>query len=89
MDSQNTTVDIKSHRSGQSVENIYIALVDEFGAIIGTDSSSSATLLVSSTNSSSLFVPILTGITYVKAEKGTFNFTDIVFTAQPGSWTSE
>jgi len=64
-----------------------MALVDGFGEIVKTDSASSATLLVGQTNSSSSFVPILTGTTFVQAINGTFSFSDIVFTAEPGSVT--
>lgn len=73
-----------SQQSGGTLPNIYLALVDEFDQYVGSDSSSTATLTITSSTTGETYTPILSGTTTQTATKGLFQFTDIYFTAEPG-----
>ena len=71
--------------SGSTIPNIYIALVDKFGQIVGTDNSSTTSLTVNTTTLVSNYTPVLTGTTTKNAARGMFYFSDITFIAGPNS----
>ena len=66
------------------MDPIYIALVDEFGQIVSSDSSSTATISISGSYLGAQYIPTLTGSVTQIASNGVFKFSDIAFTAQPG-----
>ena len=83
--SGSTSVNLTSQQSGGSIGIIYVALVDQFGQVVSSDSSSTATLRIVGTYSDKTYIPTLTGTTTLTASRGTFAFTDITFTAEPGA----
>ena len=64
-------------------------VVDQYGQIVGSDSSSTATLSISGSYSGTSYTPTLTGTTTQTAINGAFIFSGITFTAQPGSTYSK
>ena len=79
-----TSVNLDNQQSGGSIGTIYVALFDQFGQVVSTDSSSSATLSIVGNHSGDTYVPSLTGATKVTASNGAFKFIGITFTAKPG-----
>ena len=69
--------------SGSTIPDTYIALVDKFGQIVGTESDSTVTLTIDTTNPVSVYTPVLTGTITMTATKGMFYFSNITFTAGP------
>ena len=82
--SGSTSASLTNQQSGGSIGTIYVALVDEFGQVVGSDSSATATLSIVGSHSGETYTPTLTGTTTVTALNGAFKFTDITFTAEPG-----
>lgn len=83
--SGSTSLSISNQQSGGILDDMYLALVDEFGQIVSSDSSSTATISVTSDNSESqTYTPTLTGATTITATNGVFKFTGLTFTAEPG-----
>ena len=82
--SGSTSVSLTNQQSGGSIGTIYVALVDQFGQVVGSDSSSSATLSIVGNHSGATYTPTLTGTSKVTASNGAYKFTGITFTAQPG-----
>ena len=78
-------MNLTSQQSGGSIGIIYVALVDQFGQVVSADSSSTATLSIVAKYSNKTYIPTLTGTTTLTASRGTFAFTDITFTAEPGA----
>ena len=87
--SGSTSVNLTSQQSGGSIGIIYVALVDQFGQVVSSDSSSTATLSIVGTYSDKTYIPTLTGTTTLTASRGTFAFKDITFTAEPGALYSK
>ena len=87
--SSSTSLSVTNQQSGGTLPTIYIALVDQFGQIVGSDSSSTATLSISDSYSGAPYTPTLTGMTTQTATNGAFKFSGITFTAQPGSTYSK
>ena len=83
--SGSTSISVSSQQSGGSLSTIYIALIDEFDQVVGSDSSSTATLSISGSYSTTTYSPTLTGTTIQIASEGIFIFSGITFTARPGS----
>ena len=83
--SGSTSISVSSQQSGGSLSTIYIALIDEFDQVVGSDSTSTATLSISGSYSTATYSPTLTGTTIQTASGGIFIFSGITFTAQPGS----
>jgi hypothetical protein len=75
--------------SGGVIGTIWMALVDQFGQVIGSDSSSTATLSIVGNHSGETYTPTLTGTSTVTASHGAFEFIDISFTAEPGTTYSK
>ena len=71
--------------SGSTIPDTYIALVDKFGQIVGSDSRSRATLNINTNSNVSAYVPVLTGTTTITAANGMFVFANVSFTAGPNS----
>jgi hypothetical protein len=69
--------------SGGNIPDLYLALFDKYGQIIGIDSDSTATLEINKTGAPTTYTPILEGILTVTSLNGMFSFQDISFTAQP------
>ena len=80
-----TSLTLSTQQSGGSLGNIYLALVDEFDQIVGSDSSSTVTIGITGTHSDATYTPTLTGTTSQIFKNGVVNFDDLKFTAQPGS----
>ena len=83
--SSSTSLSVTNQQSGGALSTIYIALVDQFGQIIGSDSSSTATLSYSGSYLGAKYTPTLTGTTTQTAANGAFMFSGVTFTAEPGS----
>jgi hypothetical protein len=66
-----------------------MAIVDQFGQVVGSDSTSSATLSIVGDQSAEIYTPTLTGTFTVTASSGAFEFKNIIFTAEPGSTYSK
>ena len=60
-------------------------MVDEFGQIVSSDSSSTSTLSISGSIAGSTYTPTLTGTLTQTASNGVFKFADVTFTAKPGA----
>ena len=80
-----TDINLNEWQSGSVIPPIYIGLYDEFENIVKSDSSSSATLSITSVNPSDAYPDNLIGSTFVEAVNGIFIFTDLILTAEPGS----
>lgn len=74
---------MSDQQSGGTIPTIYLALVDEFDQYVGSDSSSTATIYITSSTSGQTYTPVLTGTTTHTASKGMFKFESITFTAEP------
>ena len=83
--SNSTSLSVTNQQSGGSLPTIYIALVDQFGQIVGSDNSSTTTLSISGSYKGATYTPTLTGVTTQTAANGAFIFSGVTFTAQPGS----
>ncbi|CDW79375.1 UNKNOWN [Stylonychia lemnae] len=90
---QSTTVQTQSEisqvRSGQTIPSFNLALVDKYGQIVKTDSSSKLTVRVDSTftqnNQDALkYSPVIQGQSQFLSVNGTFKVKDIIFVATPG-----
>lgn len=85
---QMSTNDTKSSfRSGEDLPKTYIALVDKYNQIVGTDSAAKLTISIDSSytnNSKSLYNPIIEGTTQITATNGIFTVKDISFAGTPG-----
>lgn len=68
---------------------MYIALVDEFGQYVGSDSTSTATISLVSSTTGETYTPVLSGTLTRTASKGMFKFDSITFTAEPGKTFSK
>ena len=79
-----TGTTISGQRSGSSLPTITVYLKDKFGQVVGSDSSSTATISVTSTTSGAAYTPVLSGSTTQIAKNGVFVFSGITFTAEPG-----
>jgi hypothetical protein len=77
-----TSLTLSSQQSGGTLPTIYLSLVDQYGQIVGSDSSSTATLSLVSTTGT--YTPTLTGTVTQTANNGVFKFEGITFTAEPG-----
>ena len=82
--SDSSSVTLLNQQSGGLIPTIYIALVDEFGQIVGSDSSSVITLSISESIVEAAYTPTLAGTLTQTAQNGTFKFADLTFTAKPG-----
>ena len=82
--SGSTSVSLTNQQSGGSIGTIYVALTDQFGQVVSSDNSSSATLSIVGTYSGAAYTPTLTGTSKVTALNGAYKFTGITFTAKPG-----
>jgi hypothetical protein len=87
--SGNTSYSASNQTSGGVLDTIWMALVDQFGQVVGSDSTSTATLSIVGNHSSDTYTPILTGTSTVTASNGAFEFIDITFTAEPGTTYSK
>ena len=85
--SNQTNIKMSEWQSGSAIPPIYLGLFDQFGNIVKSDSESSATLSILSSNTSDEFPANLIGNTFVQAVNGIFSFTDMALTAKPGSKT--
>ena len=80
-----TSITLSSQQSGGSLPEIHVALKDEFGQILGSDSTSTVTIAISGNYAGSSYTPTLTGTLTKSVTKGVVKFTGITFTAQPGA----
>jgi len=69
---------------------MYLALVDKYGQIVGSDSESKVTVIVDTAYSdddpeANVYKPIIEGTSQFFAEAGVYNISDIIFSATPGS----
>ena len=80
-----TSLTLSSQQSGGSLGDIYLALVDEFDQIVGSDSSSTVTIAISGTHTGATYTPTITGTTSLTFSNGVVNYGDLTFTAEPGS----
>jgi hypothetical protein len=87
--SGSTTYSATNQTSGGSLDTVWMAIVDEFGQVVGSDSTSSATLSIVGDQSAETYTPTLTGTYTVTASFGAFEFKNIIFTAEPGSTYSK
>jgi hypothetical protein len=87
--SGSTSISTTNQTSGGVIGTIWMALVDQFGQVVGSDSSSSATLSIIGDHSGETYTPRLTGTSTVTASHGAFEFIDISFTAEPGTTYSK
>ena len=78
-----------SQQSGGTLPTFYIALVDEFGQFVGSDSSSTATIEIIESSNTGAYTPAVTGSKTKPAIKGMFMFDSVTFTAQPGKTYSK
>ena len=83
--SGSSSVSLSNQQSGGSIPTIYIALVDEFGQIVSSDSSSTSTLSITGSVAGATYTPTLTGTLTQTASNGVFKFADVTFTAKPGA----
>lgn len=63
----------------------YLAIVDELGQIVGTDSDSKLNVQISQTNDAGDYAPILGGSTQFASVNGVFTVENIEFTGTPGA----
>ena len=78
------TITLTDQQSGGSIDTIYLALVDKFDQYVGSDSSSTVTISITSSTTNETYTPVLSGTTTQTASKGMFVFDDLTFTAEPG-----
>ena len=83
--SGNDSLSLSEQRSGNSIPDLYLSLVDIYNQTVGSDSLSTVTLEVNTTNAPTTFTPVLSGATTVVASSGLFKLSNIEFTAQPGT----
>jgi len=86
---QSTQKLIEGQQSGAQIPNIFIALADKYGNIVGNDISAKLTVRVDITYntddlSSLTYSPVLNGNSSFTAIGGVFNASDISFTGSPG-----
>ena len=81
---QTNQFSVSDQQSGAQMSPIYLALFDEFGQIVGSDSTSTVTISIDTTNVPGDYSPTLTGVTTVTAVNGLIKFENLVFTAHPG-----
>lgn len=82
-----TTLTLDDFGSGSAIPDLYVALVDKFGQIVGDDSLSILTLNVNTSliSTSDSIQPIMSGVTSVSASNGMFYLSDIYFIGRPES----
>jgi predicted outer membrane repeat protein len=78
------SISLTYQQSGSSLPTIYLALVDEFGQYVGSDSTSTATIGIESSTSNETYTPVLSGTVSQTAINGMYKFSDLKFTAEPG-----
>ena len=78
------SITLSDQQSGGTIPTIYLALVDEFGQYVGSDSTSTATISIVSSTTGETYSPTLVGTTTQSASRGMFAFSSLVFTAEPG-----
>ena len=83
--SGNDSLSLSEQRSGNYIPDLYLSLIDKYNQTVGFDSYSIVTLEVNTTNAPTTFTPVLSGATTVIASGGVFKFSNIEFTAQPGT----
>jgi len=79
--------EVSDQRSGGAVPTTYIALVDVYGQIVGTDAGSKLNVIVDTSTYSpdgTYYPPILGGTTQFTSENGVFVVKGVEFTANPG-----
>lgn len=79
-----TSLTLTSQQSGGTIENIYLALYDEFGQIVMSDFTSTISLSISGNHAGDTYTPTLTGTTSVTVTNGVVEFDGLTFTAEPG-----
>eukprot|EP00347_Sterkiella_histriomuscorum_P023840 403333206 len=84
---QNQTLD--SYRSGAIIPTFYMGLVDKYGQIVKTDSSSKIQVRIDSEYNikeigSLKYPPIITGTSQFLSQNGTFEIVNLQFTGTPG-----
>ena len=77
------SITLTNQQSGGTMPSIYLALVDEFGQYVGSDSSSTATISIVSSTTGQTYTPTIVGTTTQTASRGMFAFSSLVFTAEP------
>jgi hypothetical protein len=87
--SGSTSYSITNITSGGVLGTIWMALVDQFGQVVGSDSTSTATLSIVGSHAGATYTPVLTGSSTVIASNGAFEFIGITFTAEPGTTYSK
>lgn len=86
---QVSDIEIDSARSGAQIPEMFVALVDKYGQIVGSDSSTKLTVLIDSTYHednarANDFLPVIEGASQFYSQGGVFDVKDIYFTATPG-----
>lgn len=88
LDTSETNSTIFNQQSGGAIPTIYIAHVDKYGQIVGSDFSSKVTVSIDSTytlnSSASKYSPILEGTTTFTSIGGAIIISDVKFAARPG-----
>ncbi|CDW71577.1 UNKNOWN [Stylonychia lemnae] len=84
---QITNADVKSLRSGGEIPKIYIALVDQYGQIVGSDFESKVRVQISTVNLNDQdlkYPPVLEGTTDFQSTGGIAVIQNAQFTGTPG-----
>eukprot|EP00347_Sterkiella_histriomuscorum_P001991 403369895 len=84
-----TDTSIKSQQSGGYIPTTYMGLVDKYGQIVGSDSSSKIRAIVDTdftknNNSANSYPPVIEGSTQFQVSFGVVSITGIQLTATPG-----
>ena len=75
---------LSNQGSGHDIPDLYLALQDQYGQIVGSDSSSTITLYINSSAGNTTLDQSLAGEVTHTAVKGTYRISDISFTSEPG-----
>ena len=83
--SGSTSLALENQQSGGQIQDIYLALYDEFDQIVGSDSVSTVSIALINDHSGDTYSPLLTGSTTVTVSKGVVKFDTLQFTAEPNT----
>ena len=70
---------------GGKLPDVYLALVDKYGNIVGSDSESIISVVFNSSNEETEYRTLIEGTSTYKAENGMFIINDLFFTSEPGT----
>ena len=81
-----TSLTLENQQSGSQLQNIYLALTDEFDQIVGSDSASIVRIGLLGNHENDTYTPLLTGTNTMTVSKGVVKFDTIQFTAEPSQF---